>query len=542
MFTPVTTLLRRPLAAALVAFLVALPAFAALKAHSAPHYRVSHTEAIRIARAGKEVAPVLKSRGYTSVRVSPIDSDQQRVSFFDGPRLVLHAAVSDARRVTHVAVRAPGVQQSGSLIANYHSVLIGMTLLFILATATVPLLSLRNLDVLAFASFTAPVWLMNDGLVYLTVLAAYPAAAYLTVRLLAFGLRGGGREPRRSLFWHVTSRLASGPTQRIAGALVAGMAVMVALVTVTSTGPSDVAFAALAGATDLVHGVVPYGHIPDFILHGDTYPLLTYALYMPAAALMPVRDFFDDPQGALVIAALAALLGAGMLYRLAARAWPGASGARDEPARVAGLRTALAWLAFPPVLLTASSGSNDVVLAVFVLAALLATAHRARSAVLIGVAAWVKVIPLLALPLWLARMNRRGVARTLAGLAALSAILTGWIVALGGFSAIGTMVHALGFQFDRGSLSSLWVGFGLEWLQPAAEAALLAAIVAATLAVRRDRDLRDDLPRLAALLAGIILLSQIAANYWTWAYLPWAIAPALLILVRPRRIAPVAAA
>lgn len=535
------SLLRRPLGAAVIAFLLALPAFAVLKAHSATHYPVSREAAIRIARADKQVAPVLRHREFTTVRVSPIDRDQQRVSFFDGQRLVLHAAVSDARRVTHVAVRAPGVQQSGSLIANYHSVLIVMTLLFVLATATVPLLSLRNLDVLAFASFTVPVWLMNDGFVYLTVLAAYPPAVYLTVRCLAFGLRGGRPEPRRSLFWHVTSRLAAGPRQRIAGALVAGMAVMVALVTVTSTGPSDVAFAALAGATDLVHGVVPYGHIPDFILHGDTYPLLTYAVYIPAAAVMPVRDFFDDPQGALVIAAVAALLGAAMLYRLASRSARDAPDGSDEPARVTGLRTALAWLAFPPVLLTASSGSNDVILAVFILAALLATAHRTRSAVLIGVAAWVKVIPLLALPVWLARMNRLGVARTVAGLAALSAILTGWIVALGGFSAIATMVHALGFQFERGSLSSLWVGFGLEWLQPAAEAALVAAVVAATLAVRRDRELRDDLSRLAGLLAGLILLSQVVANYWTWAYLPWAAAPALLVLVR-RRAAVAAAA
>lgn len=535
------TSLRRPLGAALLAFLLALPAFAVLKAHSERHYAVSHAQAIGIARADKNVGPVLRRRGYTTVRVSPIDRDQQRVSFFNGPRLVLHAAVSEQRRVTHMAVRAPGVQQSGSLIANYHSVLIITSLLFVLALATVPLVSLRNLDVLAFASFTAPVWLMNDGFIYLTVLAAYPAVAYLTLRCLAFGLRGGGREPRRSLYWHVTSRLAAGPRRRVAGALVAGMAVVVALVTVTSTGPSDVAFAALAGATDLVHGVVPYGHIPDFILHGDTYPLLTYAVYVPGAAVMPVRDFFDDPQGALVIAAFAALLGAGMLYRLAARSSPAGAETGDEPPRVTGLRTALAWLAFPPVLLTASSGSNDVVLAVFVLAALFATAHRARSAVLIGVAAWVKVIPLLALPVWLARMNGRGIARSLAGLAALSAILTGWIVALGGFSAIGTMVHALGFQFDRGSLSSLWVGLGLGWLQPAAEAALVAAVVAATLAVRRDRDLRDDLPRLAALLAGIILLAQFAANYWTWAYLPWAIAPALVVLVRRRAVVAAAA-
>jgi cell division protein FtsW (lipid II flippase) len=105
------------------------------------------------------------------------------------------------------------------------------------------------------------------------------------------------------------------------------------------------------------------------------------------------------------------------------------------------------------------------------------------------------------------------------------------MVVLGGVGSVGAMARALTFQFDRGSLSSLWIGWGLGSLQPVAQAALLAVVVGATLAVRRDDRLRDDLPRLAAILAGVLLLTQFAANYWTWAYLPWAIAPALLVLV-----------
>ena len=527
-----TTLLRTPAIAGLLAFALMLPAFAVVKAHSAPHYSLARADAIRAARADSRVARILRKRPSTSVRVSPIDEREQRVSFFRGQRLVLHAAVDPRPHVTHVAERTPDSPQSGSLIANYPPMLVLLALLFVVATATVPLLSLRNLDVLAFASFTLPVWLINEGLIVPSMVAAYPALAYLMARCVSIGLGGRPRAPRTSLYWHLTRRWAEGQRRRVPKLAVVGLAVLVTLVTVTSTGPSDVAFAALAGATDLIHGVVPYGHIPDFIFHGDTYPLLTYVLYVPAAAVMPVTDLFSDPQGALIVTAVATLAAAWGLHRVAARlADAGERSPGDEPPSVTGLRAALAWLAFSPVLLTASSGSNDVLLAGCLVAALVSFGNRRRSAVLLGVAAWVKVIPVLALPIWFARMRRRGALEALASLALISAVLLGWIVALGGPKAVVTMLHALAFQFERGSLSSLWTGVGLGPLQAIAQAMLVAVIVAATLAVRRDTGLREDLPRLAALLAGIVLLAQFAANFWTWAYLPWALAPALLVLV-----------
>jgi hypothetical protein len=526
------TLLRKPAIAGLLAFALTLPAVAILKGHSTPHYAVSRAAAIQVARANPQVARELARRGYTRVRVSAIDKREQRVSFFHGQRLVLHAAVSPERRVTHVALFTPDTPQSGSLIANHPAMLALLALLFAVATATVPLLSLRNLDVLAFASFTVSIWLINDGLIEASMLAAYPLLAYLTARCLRLGLAGSRRAPRRSLYWHLTRRWSESERRRVPKVALAGLGVLVTVVTVTSTGPSDVAFAALAGATDLIHGVAPYGHIPDFILHGDTYPLMTYVLYLPAAAMMPVTDLFSDPQGALIVTALATLAAAWGLSRIAARlAREGARSADDEPPAVTGRRAAIAWLAFAPVLLTASSGSNDVVLAAFLVATLASLGNRRRSAVLLGVAAWVKVVPLLALPIWLARMGRRGALEAVAALAVFSAILLGWLVALGGASTLSTMARALAFQFDRGSLSSLWTGFGLDGLQPVAQAALVAVICASVLAVRGDGALRDDPRRLAAVLAGVILLAQFAANFWTWAYLPWALAPALVALV-----------
>jgi hypothetical protein len=98
------------------------------------------------------------------------------------------------------------------------------------------------------------------------------------------------------------------------------------------------------------------------------------------------------------------------------------------------------------------------------------------------------------------------------------------------------MVDALSFQFQRASFHAPWRPFGLSWLQIILQAALLALLALATVRAWRNRSLRTDLPRLAGLSGALLLGAQLTANYWTWAYLPWAfpcIAAALLI-AQPR--------
>jgi hypothetical protein len=128
-------------------------------------------------------------------------------------------------------------------------------------------------------------------------------------------------------------------------------------------------------------------------------------------------------------------------------------------------------------------------------------------------------------------MSRREALQAIAGLALLSAVILGGLVAVGGPGSVTTMVDAMRFQFERRSLFSLFgTGAGLGPLQAVVQALLLASVVGMTLAVRRDAALRDDPVRLAAMLTALMLLSQLAANYWSWAYTPWVIAPALLVL------------
>ncbi len=526
--------LRSPLTAALIAFAVALPAFAMLRAQVSHQYEISKAEATRIARSDREVRGMLAGHRVTGLKVTPLDESAQRVTFFDGPRTILDAAVTP-RGVTAIAEESG----PGSEIANSGLVLALLTALFLLATVTLPLRSLQNLDVLALASFVAPVVLLNQRYVSAGVLASYPALIYLAARCMGVGLGLAGRPKGGSLFWHLTRGWPEAQRLRISRYAVLAAAALVAMVVPSSTGFTDVALAGVSGATDLLHGVAPYGHLPGYIYHGDTYPLLSYALYVPGAALIPYEDAFSDPSGALLVAGAAVLLAAWGLYRigrrLAEREDEGLPG-REAPS-FAGMRIALAWLTFPPVILAASSGSNDAILAACVVVAFTSFYRPVLSTFLLGVAAWVKVLPLLALPIWLARLSGRAALRALAAIAALSALLVSWLLVLGGVGAVTDMLNGLAFQVGRGSLHSLWLGLDITELQPIWSAALLAAIVAATLAVRRESALRGDLRRMAALFAAVMLIAQIAANYWTWAYLPWALVPLLLSLLAPNALA-----
>ena len=288
---------------------------------------------------------------------------------------------------------------------------------------------------------------------------------------------------------------------------------------------SDVAYASMAGATELLHGALPYGNLlQGELVHGDTYPLLAYAAYLPAALVAPVKHGFDDLDGALWVATAFALLTAGALA-VAARA----AGAR-------GLRPALAFLAFPPVMVATSSGSNDLVAAALVALALAFAARPGRSSGAWALAGLVKLAPFAVLPLWVARSRswRAVGAVSLTVVAVLVAT-----VALGGLAGLGQTLDAISFQMDRGSLLSLWTLFDVHGAQLVLQAAVLTGIALACARVWRDRALANDLRRMAALSGAVLLAVQLAANYWTYAYLPWVfplVALALLCDARPRRI------
>jgi hypothetical protein len=201
-----------------------------------------------------------------------------------------------------------------------------------------------------------------------------------------------------------------------------------------------------------------------------------------------------------------------------------------------GRRLAIAFLAFPPVMIAASSGSSDVVAGAFVAGALALGARAGGSTAALAVAGWVKLGPLALIPLWVARCRDRGVARAVAGAAAVTVALAAIAVALGGPGGLADMAHALSFQSERGSPMSVWGLLGIPAAQIAFQAAVLTGIALAAIQVWRDRTLAADPRRMAALGAAVLLGVQLAANHWSTTYLAWVfplVAVALLAGARP---------
>jgi hypothetical protein len=449
--------------------------------------------------------------GYTRVRTRPLDDRLLRVSFFDGPRAVAETAIAPDGRVRALIVYDGRHARMGSDVGQRPAVLLVLLALFLVATLRLPLRRRENLDAVALAACAGPIVLLNERYLELSVVAAAVLLAYLGWRCLGVALgppaaQGGER-------W-LTERLPA----RVTGLLVAGAAAGLALLAIPGGLASDVGFASLAGATKVLDGTLPYGNLPTGeLIHGDTYPLLAYLAYLPAAVLSPVRDGFDTVEGALWVATAFAFASALAL------------------GRIGGRRLALAFLAFAPVMVAASSGSNDVVAAALVAGALAWGTRAGPSSGALAAAAWVKLAPFALLPMWVARQRARGAWRALAAAATVSGIVLAAVLVLGGVAGLADMVRALSFQSERGSLMSVWALLDLPVAQVAFQAAVLTGIVLAAIRVWRDGALAADPRRMAALGAAILLAVQLAANHWSATYLAWVFPLLAVALLTPSR-------
>jgi hypothetical protein len=187
------------------------------------------------------------------------------------------------------------------------------------------------------------------------------------------------------------------------------------------------------------------------------------------------------------------------------------------------MRAAIAVLAFPPLLVTVSTGTTDVVLAAMLVGVFVLWHRPAWGMGALSGAAWFKLAPLAIVPLLLARLRGRALVRAAAGLLLTSAGLVAFLVALGGLGAPHRMLSAMSFQFTRASPHTLWAVVGSVPLQQLAEAAIVALIAGAAVRLRRDRALADDRFRVAAIAGAVLLGIQISANYWNYMYLTWAV-------------------
>jgi hypothetical protein len=355
---------------------------------------------------------------------------------------------------------------------------------------------------------------MNHSLSAPMVLTSAPALAYLAGRCgwLALGPSAPSR-PATPMFEQLTAGWGLARQRRMLALLAVAVGLIVAMVALSSLHVVDVAYAVMEGATGLLHGVLPYGHIPD-VIHGDTYPIASYLLYVPMAWLSPVHNVWDNADLTLVVGVVAALVVAWALQR-----WTGP---------IAGLRSAIAWLSFPALLVTVSTGTTDVVLGALVAGALLSWRRPTASTLLLVCGAWFKLVPIVLVPLRLATLRGRAMVRALLAVLAVSAPMIAVLLALGGSQGIAHMVKAMAFQQTRGSPYSLWAMIGAFPFQLVVQALVITLVVAATVRMRIDTELATDPRRVAALWTAVLLTLQLAANYWTFMYLSW-IAPLLAV-------------
>ncbi len=512
---------RRPALITAVAVFVAGALVLGLTQNSAP-LPVPRGQAIRAALKSPLTREVLTGTHFNSVAVTSLDSGLDRVSFFDSGRIIAQVAVRRDGAVTQSEGFSDRPVPYGDWIAYQPALLIGLAALFVLMAGVAPWRRLRNLDVAAALSLIAPVVLLQKRYVDASVLAAVPGLAYLMVRC-AFRALGPPAEFRPSI--PLLDALTPGWDARrrvwVLRLALASLALVFVMVTVSSREAVDVAYAVMEGATKLIGGVLPYGHMPGDVIHGDTYPLLSYVLYAPLAWVSPVRSTWSPVDLALGAAVASALAVAWAMFRAGAGARRFRRAARAPEHELAGLRAALTWLAFPPLLAAVSTGTSDVVLALMVVMAVLLWRRPGLAAGLLALGAWFKLVPLALLPARLAPLRGRRLARALLAIAVVCAPMLVLLVALGGLGGPAAMLRAMSYQLSRGSPQSLWSALHIQSLQPLGEAAALALIAAATVRLATRPEWEQETARMAAMAGAILIALQLTANYWAFLYLIW---------------------
>lgn len=449
-----------------------------------------------------------------------VDDRLDKVMWYRGGRAVATAGVDP-----HGLVNAGAIGDRagwGAVPSHLAIVLAACTLLFLLAILRAPLRAdLRALDALVAAALLAPAVLIDHGRFAIAEGLVALLLLYLIARGAMVAVRGSGRpdddDDAPVLLETLAARLR---TPRLPKQLGWALIAVTVIVTVTSSGIVDIAMADMEGATVLLHGHLPYGHMPPHdIVHGDTYGLPIYAFYAPFAALWPMRDSWDEATGALVgnVLLLAVCLAGLAAATRSPRRWP----------------VTIAFLTFPAALMSTSSGTNDIMIAALVIWAFAWWTRPAASAAVLALAGAAKLAPLVLLPLWLARLRGRELARAVAACAVVALVVLAGLVAVGGVHGPASMAHAIAFQFNRTSELSVWNQLGVGALQPLAQGLTLATALGGATLVLLDRDVARDPRRVAGLVCAVLAGLQLSANHWAPMYLLWLAPPLMIALFGP---------
>ena len=184
----------------------------------------------------------------------------------------------------------------------------------------------------------------------------YPPLVYLLVRMLALRGSGGAARPRVS---PGLPRLLVPPAWLAIG-VVFLLGFRIGL-NVTDSNVIDVGYAGVIGAQRIAHDRPLYGAYPSDNEHGDTYGPVNYEAYVPFQQVFGWSGHWDDLPAAHAAAIVFDLLAIALLFLFGRRVrGPGL-----------GIVLAYAWVSYPFTLFALESNSNDSLVAVLILAALL---------------------------------------------------------------------------------------------------------------------------------------------------------------------------
>jgi hypothetical protein len=370
-------------------------------------------------------------------------------------------------------------------------------------------LTLLHLDLLVLLAFSISLAFFNHALIGISVPLAYPFLLYLIVRmlLLAFG-RGRPRQlPRPSI-----------PVAWLAVGVVFLMGFRIGL-NVADSNVIDVGYAGVIGANKLLHGHALYGHWPSDNSYGDTYGPVNYYAYVPFRAIFGWSGTWDDLPAAHAAAIAFDLLTLLGLYLLG----------RRIRGPTLGTWLAYGWASYPFTLFTMNSNSNDTLVALLVVVALLVIRWAPARGVAAALAGLTKFAPLALGPLFLRGADRglsvRSVWRYVVAFAVATAVVM--LPVLLGSTEWRFWHDTISYQANRPSPFSiwgLWGGLGIE--QHIVQAlTVLLAIGAAFMPRRRG------MVEVSALAAAILIAVELSLTHWFYLYIVWFFPMVMLALL-----------
>jgi hypothetical protein len=381
-------------------------------------------------------------------------------------------------------------------------------------------LSMLNLDLLVLLSFSVSLAYFNHADIYQSVPLSYPPLLYLLARMLALlrRVRDGSRPigPLRLLF----------PTPWLALAVVFLLGFRIAL-NVTDSNVVDVGYAGVIGAQRITSDEPLYGGYPSDNEHGDTYGPFNYEAYVPFEQTFGWSGTWDDLPAAHAAAIFFDVLAVALLFLLG----------RRMRGPTLGVALAYGWVSYPFTLFALESNTNDTLVAVLVMAALLASTYRAKLAragtgALAALAGLTKVAPLALAPLFAVDSLRSTPRRSRPFVYGL--FIAGFVLA-GAIASIPALTHdslntiyerTIAYQADRGSPFSVWGLYGWHIGESLAEVVAVALALLLALVPRRQ-----DVVGLAAAAGAIVIASQLAIEHWFYLYIPWFFPLVLLALL-----------